>query len=802
MGKSAVLNRWLGDVARDRYRGAAYVFGWSFYSQEEDQKEVSADAFINEAWKWFEQNPNDLPASTRERGRRLAEIISQQRSLLILDGLEAIQHRSGSEQGAVKDQAVQVLLKSLGAQNEGLCLVATRQTVSELRAFAGRTVHEIRVDFLSEESGITLLRDLGVRGSHDQLGEAVREYRGYPLALTLLGSYLMEVYEGNIEERDKLLPEDDSARHVMEAYERLLEGGPELELLRILGLFNRPAPSSAIRRLLAPPSIPGLTDKLGKLSEPQLRRVIASLKRHQLAISSTVSSPVDSPAVGNGAAEEALDTHAKIRQHFSKFFQFDQRDGWREANRRLYDYYRQLPTKQLPDTFEEMAPLFHAVAHGCRAGEFQRTWDEVAWARIRREDDGYSVLCLNAWQSDLAAMRHFFLDEYDVPAGELGPVAQAWLLTETAFDLRGLGRLSESIRLLRQGVPAHEATGDTWAAADAAGNLSETTMLYGDLEGAREAAERSLRLGETAVLAAWAAWLEKLQSCDQSAPAALERTTDAVATFVRAFREALPDGSLGEASPRLTSALGELPEHTGILDWLTKLTPAYESLIGRLRQSAVTLATNYCTLAEVLHKQNELEQSLRAFQRGESLYRCVQPSVSYIHGYRGFHFCDLLLTLRRNEEAKVRAAANAEVDRRRGRLYAVGLAHLAEARATAAETLTVAEASPFPSLEKIEQACRELRQSSNQESIVLGLLGEAELCRVHGIFDRAQLRIDEILAGVGESQMRLLEVDGWLKRPACVWQSGRRKRPASTVKRLVAAWSGCGIGAVAKSLTL
>ena len=370
MGKSAVLNRWLGNLARDKCRGAAYVFAWSFYSQEEDQKEVSADAFINEAWKWFEQRPDDLPASTRERGRRLADIIAQQRSLLILDGLEAIQHRLGPDQGAVKDQAVQVLLKSLSAQNQGLCLITTRQSISELRAFVGRTVCEIRVDPLSEPSGIVLLKALGIRGTDDQLGEAVREYRGYPLALTLLGSYLVEFYEGNIEERDELLPEDDSARHVMQAYERLLEGGPELELLRILGLFNRPAPSSAIRQLLAPPSIPGLTEELGKLSEPQLRRVIGSLKRHQLAISSTVSSPADSHGAAAGRADEALDTHAKVRQHFSRFFQFDQREGWKEANRRFYEYYRQLPANQLPDTFAEMAPLFHAVAHGCRAGVF------------------------------------------------------------------------------------------------------------------------------------------------------------------------------------------------------------------------------------------------------------------------------------------------------------------------------------------------------------------------------------------------------------------------------------------------
>ena len=256
------------------------------------------------------------------------------------------------------------------------------------------------------------------------------------------------------------------------------------------------------------------------------------------------------------------------------------------------------------------------------------------------------MLCLNAWQSDLAAMTHFFCGEYDVPA-ELTPVARAWLLTETAFDLRGLGRLSESIRLLRRGVPAHEATGDSWSAADAAGNLCETMMLFGDLDGAREAADRSLRLGEKAVLAAWRTLLAELPTGGGLSSVMSGRGADAVAGLVRGLQDALPEGSIADAPARLAAVLEEIPEGVAVLDRLAEIDPAYKSLIGPLRQSAITLATNYCTLGEVLHKRNELDQSLTAFQRGESLYLCIQPNVSYIHGYRGFHFCDLLLTLRR-----------------------------------------------------------------------------------------------------------------------------------------------------------
>jgi hypothetical protein len=75
----------------------------------------------------------------------------------------------------------------------------------------------------------------------------------------------------------------------------------------------------------------------------------------------------------------------------------------------LYEYFKKLPKKELPDTLEEMEPLFAAVAHGCQAGKHQQALDAVYYPRIQR--DGATNFCCNklgAFGADLSALLNFF----------------------------------------------------------------------------------------------------------------------------------------------------------------------------------------------------------------------------------------------------------------------------------------------------------------------------------------------------------------------------------------------------------
>ncbi len=131
VGKTALINHWLKKrMAMDNYRGAERIYGWSFYSQGTSERAASADLFIDQALRWFGDTDPTL-GTVWDKGERLANLIRQTRTLLVLDGLEPLQHPPGQQEGRLKDAALQALLVELAAQQAGLCLISTRERVGD-----------------------------------------------------------------------------------------------------------------------------------------------------------------------------------------------------------------------------------------------------------------------------------------------------------------------------------------------------------------------------------------------------------------------------------------------------------------------------------------------------------------------------------------------------------------------------------------------------------------------------------------------------------------------------------------------
>ncbi|MCP4689673.1 MAG: AAA family ATPase, partial [Desulfobacterales bacterium] len=88
VGKSALVNHWLNRMDQDNYRGAARVYGWSFYSQgTSEDRQVSADEFFDYTLRWL-GDPDPTRGAAWEKGVRLAGLLRSARTLLLLDGLE------------------------------------------------------------------------------------------------------------------------------------------------------------------------------------------------------------------------------------------------------------------------------------------------------------------------------------------------------------------------------------------------------------------------------------------------------------------------------------------------------------------------------------------------------------------------------------------------------------------------------------------------------------------------------------------------------------------------------------------
>jgi hypothetical protein len=86
---------------------------------------------------------------------------------------------------------------------------------------------------LSCDAGAKLLRPLGVEGHEEELRSASNEFSGHSLALTLLGSYLTDAYNGDIRFRKEVserlahdVRQGVHARKVMEFYQSWFWGWP------------------------------------------------------------------------------------------------------------------------------------------------------------------------------------------------------------------------------------------------------------------------------------------------------------------------------------------------------------------------------------------------------------------------------------------------------------------------------------------------------------------------------------------------------------------------------------------------
>jgi hypothetical protein len=163
----------------------------------------------------------------------------------------------------------------------------------------------------------------------------------------------------------------------------------------MIGLFDRPADEKALRALLKPPEIPGLTESLADLSQSEWRTILARLRRARLLASEDPHNP------------GSLDTHPLVREYFGEQLRSQPTDAWKEGNRRLYNYYRTL-APSLPDNFKEMEPLFLAVICGCNAGLFHEALHEVYIRRIQRRDAFFAAKVLGARGALLSVLVHFF----------------------------------------------------------------------------------------------------------------------------------------------------------------------------------------------------------------------------------------------------------------------------------------------------------------------------------------------------------------------------------------------------------
>ena len=428
VGKSTLVNHWLRRIAAENYRSAQFVFGWSFYRQSGGRDSFSSDEFIDSALSWFGDRDPRI-GTAWEKGERLAKLIARHRTVLILDGLEPLQYPPGPQEGRLREPALQSLLRELAAFNKGLCLITTRQPVTDLADHERTSVWRQNLEQLSDDAGAQVLRALGVKGRSAELRSASREFGGHCLALTLLGSYLTDVYSGDIRYRrdvSKRLSQDVRqgvyARRVMESYQAWFGESRELAVLRMLGLFDRPTDEKTFKAILTRPVIRGLTESLTDLSPNEWETILDRLRKARLLAAKDPHEPCH------------LDTHPLVHEYFGEQLRSQRIRAWKECNRRLFHYYAAL-APSLPESAKEMEPLFLAVIYGCKGGLLRQALHEVYISRIQRGEASFAANILGARGALLSALVQFFEKEnWDSPV-KTGVKSESLTIEDRLFIL-------------------------------------------------------------------------------------------------------------------------------------------------------------------------------------------------------------------------------------------------------------------------------------------------------------------------------------------------------------------------------
>jgi DNA-binding NarL/FixJ family response regulator len=446
-GKSSLVRRWLDDLLADPALAQPDgIFWWDFYARP------SVEEFLATALTYLSGgglDPRTFP-STLAQVHLVAGMLCSGRYLLILDGLEKLQHQTGDRYGFMTNADLREFLGYLATPgHESFCLITSRAPLLDLVPYTAITHRE--VGRLSSGEGRDLLHRLGVFGRGRDLDLLVANWDGHALTISLLASFLNDRHGGDIAYIQEIPPPTatepryDRVHRILRHYDAHL-GEHEKSFLTIFSAFRLPVPPEALKPVFRPvyrerrvwvspfeitEILMDLNYPLTLLNDDLLQEMVQGLLVRRLL-------RFDPEA-------HYYTIHPLIRSHYIESLEISPPIQVRKIHNEIKNYYLSIAKedKKSP-TLDDLSPLIEAVHHACQSGDYDLGFD-IYRKRIHQGDRWVITNHLGAYETELSLLMGFFPNANPNESSLLSrPENQRLILNQIGYCFMILGRLREA----------------------------------------------------------------------------------------------------------------------------------------------------------------------------------------------------------------------------------------------------------------------------------------------------------------------------------------------------------------------
>lgn len=502
IGKSALLDAWLEEMANRKYGDAELVFVFSFSRTQALSAEENEAQFLNTAMTWLKLSQNTCE-SAMQKAEAIVAGIGSRRALIVIDGLDVLQ-RVERGQGILDAPGIQYLITERTRGCAGLLVQSSRLPAKNLSSQRAGGVIDLALSGFNLGEGVEFFEDAGISADRVLAEVLTDQLSGHPLALRFVAELSASKVERGLDGRledgfigrslfshipstnrlAKLL--NDAHQIAQESADWILQsnGARVLNTLALLG--------SGVTAM----ELSSLLEKNKALTPKTTQRVVEELVRMHLV---TMSAPnkfltyAEASKFSIAEAEPLLRIQPLIADAYNAALEQSEPLECKTRHSDLFDGLVALAEATAVTIEDKTRLLLLATQQGVKAERVEEAYD----AYYQRLKDGRPLLGTGSKKAERRALAVFYERPWDTPLRQLSVLASERLKASAATNLMALGLPEAALVLAMRSVSWFISHGYYKDALQLAGPLLTMLITTGKLALAQDLMNELASLGST-----------------------------------------------------------------------------------------------------------------------------------------------------------------------------------------------------------------------------------------------------------------------------------------------------------------